>query len=41
MNYLKANLGKIQLLLTSKQEVSITIEDIIIKNSSSKKPLGF
>ena len=40
MNYLKANPGKSQLLLSSKEEVFITIENTTIKNSSSKKLLG-
>ena len=40
MNYLKANPGKSQLLLTSKDEASIKIDDADIKNSSSKKLLG-
>ena len=39
MNY-KTTPGKSQLLLTSKEEASITIEDTTIKNSSSKKLLG-
>ena len=39
MNYLKVNPGKSQLLLTSKDEASIRIDDIDIKNSSSKKLL--
>ena len=40
MNYLKANTGKSQLLLTSKDETSIKIDDTDIKSSSSKKLLG-
>ena len=40
MNYLKANPGKSQLLLTSKDETSIKIDDTDIKSSSSKKLLG-
>ena len=40
MNYLKANPGKSQLLLTSKDEASIKIADTDIKSSSSKKLLG-
>ena len=40
MNYLKASPGKSQLLLSSKEEVFITIENTTIKNSSSKKLLG-
>ena len=39
MNYLKANLGKSQLLLTSKEKVSNTREDTTVTNSSSKKQL--
>ena len=39
MNYLKANPGKSQLLLTSKDEASIKIADTDIKSSSSKKLL--
>ena len=39
MSYLKANPGNSQLLLTSKEEVSITIKGITITNSS-KKLLG-
>ena len=39
VNYLKANPGKSQLLLTSKDEVSINIDDTSIKSSSSKKLL--
>ena len=39
MNYLKANPGKFQLLLTSKDEGSIKIDDANIKSSSSKKLL--
>ena len=39
-NYLKANPGKCQLLLTSKDEASIKIYDTDIKSSSSKKLLG-
>ena len=37
---LKANPGKYQLSLTSKEEASITIEDTTIKNSFSQKLLG-
>ena len=40
MNYLKANPDKSQLLLTSKGEASIKIDDTDIKCSSSKKLLG-
>ena len=40
MNYLKANPGKSQLLLTSNDEASIKIDDTDIKSSSSKKLLG-
>ena len=40
MNYLKANPDKSQLLLTSKGEVTIKIDDTDIKCSSSKKLLG-
>ena len=40
MNYLKPNTGKSQLLLTSKDEGSIKIDDTYIKRSSSKKLLG-
>ena len=40
MNYLKANPDKSQLLLTSKGEVTIKIDDTDIKGSSSKKLLG-
>ena len=40
MNYLKANPDKSQLLVTSKDEVSIKIDDTNIKSSSSKKLLG-
>ena len=40
MNYLKANPDKSQLLLTSKDEASIKIDDTDIKSSSSKKLLG-
>ena len=40
MNYLKANPGKSQLLLTSNDEASIKIDDSDIKSSSSKKLLG-
>ena len=40
MNYLKANPGKSQLLLTSKDEAFIKIDDTDIKSSSSKKLLG-
>ena len=39
VSYLKANPGNSQLLLTSKEEVSITIKDITI-TYSSKKLLG-
>ena len=39
MNYLKANPGKSQLLLTSKEKVSNTREDTTVTNSSSKKQL--
>ena len=39
-NDLKANPDKSQLLLTSKDEVSIEIDDTDIKSSSSKKLLG-
>ena len=39
MNYLKANPGKSQLLLTSKDEASIKIDDTDIKSSSSNKKL--
>ena len=39
MNYLKANPDKCQLLLTSKDEASINIDDTDIKGSSSKKQL--
>ena len=41
MNDLKANLGKSQLLLTSKDEASIKIDDTDIKSSSSKMYKGF
>ena len=41
MNYLKANPDKSQLLLTSKDEASIKIDDTDIKSSSSTKLLGF
>ena len=41
MNYLKANPGKSQVLLISKDEPSIKIDDTDIKNSSSKTLLGF
>ena len=41
MHYLKANPGKSQRLLTSKDEVSIKIDDTGIKSSSSKKLLWF
>ena len=37
MNYLKTNPDKSQLLLTSKDEASIKIDDTDIKSSSSKK----
>ena len=40
MYYLKANPDKSQLLLPSKDEASIKIDDTDIKNSSSKKLLG-
>ena len=40
MNYLKVNPGKFQLLLTSKDEASIKIDDTDIKSSSFKKLLG-
>ena len=40
MNYLKASPDKFPLLLTSKGEASIKIDDSDIKNSSSKKLLG-
>ena len=40
MNFLKANPGKSQLLLTSKDKVFIEINDTVIKSSSSKKLLG-
>ena len=40
MNYLKANPGKSQLLLTSNDEASIKIDDTDIKSSSSKNLLG-
>ena len=40
MNYLKANPGKSHLLLTSRDEASIKIDDTDIKSSSSKKLLG-
>ena len=36
MIYLKVHRGKSQLLLNLKEKVSITSEDTIIKNSSSK-----
>ena len=39
MNYLKANPGRSQLLLTSKDEAFIKIDDTDIKSSSSKKLL--
>ena len=39
MNYMKANPGKCQLLLTSKDEASIKIDGTDIKSSSSKKKL--
>ena len=41
MNYLKVNPGKSQILLTSKDEASIKIDDTDIKISSSKKLLRF
>ena len=37
MNYLKGNPGKSQLLLTSKVEASVKIDDTNIKSSYSKK----
>ena len=40
MNYLKANPDKSQLLLTSKDEASIKIDNTSIRSSSSKKLLG-
>ena len=40
MNYLKANPDKSKLLLTSKGEASIKIDNTDIKSSSSKKLLG-
>ena len=40
MNYLKANPDKSQLLLTSKDEASIKIDDTDITSSSSEKLLG-
>ena len=40
MNYLRANPNKFQLLLTSKDEASIKIDNADIKSSSSKKLLG-
>ena len=40
LNYFKVNPGKFQLLLTSREETSIRIEETTIKNSSSKKLLG-
>ena len=40
MNYLKVNRDKSQILLTSKDEASIKIDDTDIKSSSSKKLLG-
>ena len=40
MNYLKANPDKSQLLLTSKDQASIKIDDTDMKSSSSKKLLG-
>ena len=40
MNYLRANPNKSQLLLTSKDEASIKIDNTDIKSSSSKKLLG-
>ena len=40
INCVKANPDKSQLLLTSKDEVSITIDDTDIKSSSSKMLLG-
>ena len=39
MNYPKVNLGKSQLLLTSKGESSIKTDDTDIKSSSSRKLL--
>ena len=40
MNYLKANTGKSHLLLTSRDEASIKIDDTDVKSISSKKLLG-
>ena len=40
ISYLKANPDESQLLLTSKDETSIKIDDTYIKSSSSKKLLG-
>ena len=40
MNYLKANPGKSQIMLTPKKEASIIIEDTTNKNSSSGKLVG-
>ena len=40
MNYLKANPDKSQLLLTSKDQASIKIDNTSIKCSSSRKLLG-
>ena len=40
MNYLKDNPDKTQLLLTSKDNASIKIDNTDIKSSSSKKLLG-
>ena len=40
MNFLKADTGKSQVLLTSKEEASIIIEDTTITSSSYKKLLG-
>ena len=40
MNYIKANRGNSQLLLTLKEKTSIKTEDTTIKNSSPKKLLG-
>ena len=37
MNYLKANPDESQILLTSKGEAAIKIDDTDIKSSSSKK----
>ena len=42
MNYLKANPDKSQLILTSKDEASIKIDNADVKSSSSKKVIrGF